>query len=131
ARGFIDNIQMGKLLNWLINPDSRFGSDPFQGRNKFLSEAFNNGINYLEEQLGDDINKWQYGQEKFKHTYMKHVLSDVVNPETKDMLNLGPLPRGGNAYTVGSTGGNNRQSTGASFKMIVNTGDWDAAIATN
>lgn len=131
ARAFIESIQMGKLINWLVNPDSRFGSNPVQGRNKLLSDAFNNAINYLEEQLGDDINNWQYGQEKFKNTYIKHVLGDLVNPETKEILNLGPLPRGGNAYTVGSTGANNRQSSGASFRMIVNTGDWDAAIATN
>jgi penicillin amidase len=46
-------------------------------------------------------------------------------------LDLGPMPRGGNSYTPGSTGGNNNQSSGASFRMIVNTGDWDAAIGTN
>lgn len=131
ARDLIDGIQLGKLIDWLVNPDSRFGSDPIQGRDQFLSEAFNNGISYLEERLGKDINGWEYGQEKFKHTYMKHALSDLLNLETRNKLNLGPLPRGGNGYTVGSTGENNRQSTGASFKMIVNTGDWDAAIATN
>ena len=46
-------------------------------------------------------------------------------------LNLGPYPRGGNAYTAGSTGSNLRQSSGASFRLIVNTGDWDATIGTN
>lgn len=29
------------------------------------------------------------------------------------------------------TGKNNRQILGATFRMIVNTGDWDAAVATN
>jgi len=41
------------------------------------------------------------------------------------------LPRGGNAYTPGSTGSNNTQSSGASFRMIVNTGNWDESVATN
>ena len=45
--------------------------------------------------------------------------------------NVGPLPRGGNAYTPGSTGSNLNQSSGGSFRIIVNTGDWDAAIGTN
>ena len=62
---------------------------------------------------------------------MRHALGGVTGPETQNKLNLGPLPRGGNSYTPGSTGGNNRQSSGASFRMIVNTGDWDAAIGTN
>jgi len=62
---------------------------------------------------------------------MTHALGKFVNKEIRAKLNLGPLPRGGNSYTPGSTGGNNRQSSGASFRMIVNTGDWDAAIGTN
>jgi penicillin amidase len=62
---------------------------------------------------------------------MAHALGDLLDKNTKTKLNLGPLIRGGNSYTPGSTGGNNRQSSGASFRMIVNTGDWDAAIGTN
>ncbi len=101
------------------------------GRNKFLSDAFTTAVTNLENHLGSDMSQWQYGQEKNKHTYMQHALSDAVNAETQKQLDLRPLPRGGNSYTPGSTGGNLRQSSGASFRMIVNTGDWDAAVATN
>ena len=62
---------------------------------------------------------------------MEHALGSVVNETTKNNLDLGPLPRGGNGQTVGSTGGNSRQSSGASFRVIINTGDWDASVATN
>lgn len=127
----IDNIQMKKVIDWMVNPNSRFGANPMLGRNLFLLKAFNNGFNYLETTLGEEMTQWKYGQEKFKHTYMAHALGGVVNDGTKVKLDLGPLPRGGNSYTPGSTGANNRQSSGASFRMIVNTGDWDAAIATN
>src|SRR5690606_10339316 len=89
------------------------------------------GVAYLEDLLSDDMNKWQYGQEKFKHTYMAHPLGNLVKDDVKARLDMGPLPRGGNGYTPGSTGGNNRQSSGASFRMIVNTGNWDAAVGTN
>jgi penicillin amidase len=58
-------------------------------------------------------------------------LGKWVDEKTQKLLNLGPLPRGGNAYTPGSTGADYQQRSGASFRMIVNTGDWDAAIATN
>jgi len=131
AKNIISKIQLTKLINWISKPDKRFGSDPLHHRNEFLSEAFNKAIAHLEETLGSDMDHWQYGQDKFKHTYMQHALGNIVNAETESKLNLGPLPRGGNAYTVGSTGINDRQATGASFRMIVNTGDWDAAIGTN
>ncbi|MFT5942603.1 MAG: penicillin amidase [Sediminicola sp.] len=131
GQGLIDNIQMTKVVDWIVSPDSRFGANPILGRNTFLLIAFNKGMDYLEATLGPDMAQWQYGQEKFKHTYMAHALGSVVNEEIKAKLDLGPLPRGGNSFTSGSTGANDRQSSGASFRMIVNTGDWDAAISTN
>ncbi|MBT8238036.1 MAG: penicillin acylase family protein [Croceitalea sp.] len=131
AQHIISGIQLKKLMDWIQNPDSRFGYNPIQGRNAFLTEAFENAIQYLNETLGDDINMWQYGQEKFKHSYISHPLGGLVSEKLKEKLNLGPLPRGGNGYTPGSTGSNNRQSSGATFRMIVDTGDWDTAIGTN
>lgn len=131
AKEIIGKFQLAQLISWIKEPENRFGPDPLNGRDAFLKEAFEAAITYLEETLGSDMNYWQYGQEKFKHTHMQHALSSLVNEETKAKLDLKPLPRGGNAYTVGSTGINNRQTTGASFRLIVNTGDWDAAISTN
>ncbi len=131
AKGIINSIQLKKILDWLENPDGRFGQNPEQGRNEFLVEAFNNGIDYLETRLGPDFSSWQYGQDNLKHTYMSHALGQLVNNDLSSKLNLGPLSRGGNGYTPGSTGSNFQQSSGASFRIIVNTGDWDAAIGTN
>ena len=131
AKDIISWIQIKRVIDWLKEPDSKFGNNPVLGRNKFISNALKNAVADLEKNLGSDMNQWQYGQEKNKHTYMQHALSDAVNAATQKQLDLGPLPRGGNSYTPGSTGGNLRQSSGASFRMIVNTGDWDAAVATN
>lgn len=131
TKDIISGIQMKKVIDWMADPKDKFGNQPEQARDEFLITAFNNGIKFLEETLGSDIDQWQYGQEKFKHSAMIHALGTIVADETASKLNLGPLPRGGNAYTPGSTGSNNRQSSGASFRMIVNTGDWDAALGTN
>ncbi|NND06736.1 MAG: penicillin acylase family protein [Saprospiraceae bacterium] len=131
AQDLISRIQMKKIIDWIVEPDHRFGLHPTTARDQFLVETFNNGVQHLEDNLGDDINDWQYGQEKYKHTYMEHALGRLVTDEIKAKLDIGPLPRGGNGYTPGSTSGNNRQSSGASFRMIVNTGNWDAAVGTN
>ncbi|PIB29985.1 peptidase S45 [Maribacter sp. 4U21] len=131
AKGIIKTLQMKRIMDWITKPDSHFGANPILGRDKFLKDAFIKAVSELEINLGSDMSQWHYGQAKNKHTYMKHALSHAVNDATRSKLDLGPLPRGGNAYTPGSTGGNLRQSSGASFRMIVNTGDWDAAIGTN
>jgi penicillin amidase len=131
VKGIITGLQMKKIMDYIQHPDSKFKANATQNRDLFLSTTFKKAISNLENTLGTDMNKWQYGQEKFKHIYMAHALGSSVTQETKAKLDLGPLPRGGNSYTPGSTGGNNNQSSGGSFRMIVNTGDWDAAISTN
>ena len=123
--------QLTTIINWLVHPDQQFGPDPEKGRDAFLRNAFIQSIEKLEVSLGDDINNWQYGQEKYKHVHIQHQLSDPVSDIWKEKLNIGPAPRGGNGYTPGSTGNNNNQTSGASFRIIVDTGDWDSAIATN
>ncbi len=125
------NIQLSKLIGWLKNPDAKFGADPIKGRDTFLKSSFEKAVEELEKKLGANIENWQYGQEKFKHTTITHPLNSVVNKAWKDQLNVGPLPRGGNSHTPGSTGGADNQLSGASFRFIADTGNWDDAVMIN
>ncbi len=133
AKEIIPYLQLKKILEMVGNPDTTFGgADAKRKQEEFLKKSFMTAIDDLEKRLGPDMEKWQYGQPKNKHVYIEHALGAVVNKPMRDTLfNLGPLPRGGNSYTPGSTGGNLNQSSGASFRLIVNTGDWDSAQATN
>ncbi|ASV28916.1 penicillin acylase family protein [Maribacter cobaltidurans] len=133
AKEIIPYLQLKKILEMVGNPDTTFGgADAKRQQEEFLKKSFMMAIDNLEKRLGPDMEKWQYGQPKNKHVYIEHALGAVVNKPMRDTLfNLGPLPRGGNSYTPGSTGGNLNQSSGASFRLIVNTGDWDSAQATN
>ena len=132
AKNFIKSIQLKKIIDWIQNPTKEFfGSNPIKGRDDFIKKTFKQSITNLKENLGNNIEDWRYGQEKFKHIKIAHPIGSIVNNETANKLNLQTLPRGGNAYTPGSTGGNNNQSSGASFRIIVNTGNWDESIASN
>ena len=132
AKNFIKSIQLKKIIDWIENPTKEFfGSNPIKGRDDFIKKTFKQSITNLKENLGNNIEDWRYGQEKFKHIKIAHPIGGIVNNETANKLNLQTLPRGGNAYTPGSTGGNNNQSSGASFRIIVNTGNWDESIASN
>ena len=130
AKPYITTLQLKRVIDWIENPkETYFGS--ISSRDTFLKMTFEEGVSNLKKRLGPDTQGWRYGQTKFKHSFMEHALGGIGTDTVVSKLNLGPLPRGGNAYTPGSTGGNDRQSSGASFRMIVNTGDWDAAIGTN
>ncbi|MDA9768435.1 penicillin acylase family protein [Flavobacteriaceae bacterium] len=127
---YVTSLQLKPIIDWIENPKTSF-FESVKMRDAFLKETFLASIVNLKEKLGSDPKKWNYGQAKFKHSLMEHALGSIGNEAAGSKLNLGPLPRGGNAYTPGSTGGNDRQSSGASFRMIVNTGDWDATVGTN
>jgi penicillin amidase len=127
---YVTSLQLKPIIDWIENPKTSF-FESVKIRDAFLKETFLASIVNLKEKLGSDPKKWNYGQAKFKHSLMEHALGSIGNEAAGSKLNLGPLPRGGNAYTPGSTGGNDRQSSGASFRMIVNTGDWDATVGTN
>ena len=130
VKPYITTLQLKRVIDWIENPkETYFGS--ISSRDAFLKMTFEEGVSNLKKRLGPDTQGWRYGQTKFKHSYMEHALGGIGTDAVVSKLNLGPLPRGGNAYTPGSTGGNDRQSSGASFRMIVNTGDWDTAIGTN
>jgi penicillin amidase len=125
------SIQLSKLIGWLKDPDAKFGTDPMKGRDAFLKNSFEKAVEVLENKLGANIENWQYGQDKFKHTTITHPLNGVVNKVWRDQITIGPLPRGGNSHTPGSTGGADNQLSGASFRFIADTGNWDEAVMIN
>ena len=124
-------MQMKQVIDYMLLPDGNFGSDPIKGRDQFMKDAFRLAVKGLVLKCGEDMSKWQYGQVAQKHIILKHPLSNAVSADIKAKLEVGPAPRGGNSYTVNSTGGNYNQSSGASFRIIVDTGDWDHCLATN
>ncbi len=125
------SLQMKQVVDLLIFPDNTFGPDAVAGRNEFLLACLGGAVEDLEEKLGADMSKWQYGQEKYKHSLITHPMSSALNAEWRSKFNVGPLPRGGNSYTANVTGSGDNQSHGGTFRIIVDTGNWDHSLATN
>lgn len=125
------SLQISTIIQRLENPTTHFGDNAINKRNKLLQEAFTKANNNLQKKLGPSMDQWVYGQAKYKHTTMEHPLSSIVNNEIKQQLNLGPLPRGGNGQTPGSTGSGDNQLSGASFRILIDTKDWDKALMIN
>lgn len=131
AQDVLRGISMKKMIDWLIAPRSEFGEDPMSGRDRFLIRSLEEAVSELSDHHGSDMSNWQYGQEDYKHALIRHPLSPAVSEEVRQKLDVGPLPRGGNSYTVGNTGGGNNQTSGASFRIIVDTEEWDNAVGMN
>ena len=131
ARGLLRGMAMVKIVAHLNTPGGEFGDDPVAGRDAVLLRSLEQAVADLRGKLGRDMDAWQYGQPDYKHATIFHPLSRAVSDEWADRFTVGPLPRGGNSFTLNNTGGGDNQTSGASFRIIVDTGDWDRAVGTN
>lgn len=119
-------------IELLISPPADiFGPEPAKKRNAILLASLGEAVRQLRERLGPDGQKWFYGQERFHHALLRHPLSSVLKPDWRQRLDIGPLPRGGDANTVCATAGTYRQTSGATFRLIADLNNWDNSLGTN
>ena len=83
--------------------------------------------------LGNNADKWQWGD--LHQIKFKHPLLHIADASLREQMSIPPYPRGGNANTTNNTGYRDPNTfdvvTGASFRMVVDVGNWDATTATN
>ncbi len=117
------------LLRILGSPGtSLFGADPVAARDALLTEALQAARQVLGALLGPDPSRWSWG--RLHPIRFRHPLDQLPGAAA---LDLGPLPRPGDEYTVNAAGfeGSWEQVAGASYREILDTGDWDRSVAIN
>ena len=75
---------------------------------------------------------WAWG--RLHHGYFEHPLASLLDPAERAAYDTGPLPVGGSASTPMHTGyraGDFRAIDGASFRMVVDVGNWDRSVCIN
>jgi len=119
-----------KMLGEFSEPSPQvFGPEAVAGRNQVLLETLDSAWKETEELLGPDPQKWSWGG---LHTiHFRHYLDRLPGAET--LLDLGPSARPGDGYTVNATsvGETFQQQSGASYREILDTADWDQSLTVN
>jgi penicillin amidase len=125
------NLSLQKAIETIVVPPGTLGTNPLAARDSILIGALSDAVVALTKKLGPDPAAWIYGSADYHHATLRHPLGTAVNPEMRTRLEAGPLPRGGYGVTVNATGNGDNQTSGASFRIIVDTGDWDRAVGMN
>jgi penicillin amidase len=131
ARQYFPRMAIERLIAQLVSPDSSFGTDPLAGRNRLLIESLEQAVQELTERFGPDMKNWRYGQENYHHIVLRHMLGNAVKAEYRSLFEIGPLPRGGDGFTVNNTENAAAQLVGASFRIIADLADWDRSLGVN
>ena len=124
-------LSLRKTIETLAIPPGELGADPMRARDKILMDALVAAMAELTAKLGPDSGGWAWGGPDYHHATLRHPLGNAVDEATRQRLEAGPLPRGGYGSTVNATGNSDNQTSGASFRIIVDTGDWDRAVGMN
>lgn len=133
ARQFFaaNGLSMTRIVEWLSNPGAEFGASPTASRDSLVLRSLDEAVDDLTRRFGTAPDKWRWGQPSYHHVTITHALSNAVDSATRAKLNVGPAPRGGDALTVGATGGADNQTSGASFRIDMDLADWEKTVGTN
>lgn len=123
--------QLTKIIEWIVSPELIFSKDAIANRDILLNETWTEAIHQLSEKFGDQMSRWVYGQSEFKHITLKHPLSQWVEEKKREIIDMGPLPRGGYPYVPAANGALDNQTSGASFRMVTDLINWDLTQMTN
>ncbi|MDB4906711.1 MAG: Penicillin amidase [Gemmatimonadetes bacterium] len=98
------------------------GEVKLAGRDSLMLAALTDADNFLVSKLGADRSAWRWGA--IHRASFPHAIASAFDPPS--------VARGGNANTVNSTSGANyQQSDGASYREIIDVGNWDRSVATS
>lgn len=102
------------------------------GRDAVVMQSLAEAVDFLKRTLGDDMSQWQWGN--LHHMTYEHQLSPAVDPQMQELLNVGPLPMGGDGYTVHNTSyrlSDFNQNSGASYREVIDFSDFDRSTTLN
>ena len=119
-------------ISRLEDPGSWQGLDPTRARNDVLLSSLTVAVNETERLLGDDWNSWSWG--RLHKAELRHPLSALMEKDERVKADVGSAPRGGSGSTVNSTWygvDDFVQLYGASFRIVLDVGEWDSSLAMN
>lgn len=116
-------------LQLLLEPGQRLGPDPRARIRAIVADTLAAAADDVALLLGNDPAGWAWGE--LHQAEPTHPLHKLLGG--REWTTRGAVPRGGSGDTVGSTayGADFRQSTGATFRIVIDVGDWDRSVALN
>lgn len=115
-------FEIPTIVSLLTRPDTLFGSKPEAGRDSLIILALDDAVRDIGARLGRSQAQWHWGDVHF---------ASFPHP-VAHRFDLPRIPRGGDGNTINATSGPGyRQTSGASFREILDFADWDNSVATS
>jgi penicillin amidase len=120
------------IVAYLESPDEKLGANPAAARDRILSESLSGAVAEVSDRLGTDSLMWRWG--RLHVAKFDHALVPLADKATAAQLIVGPLAYGGAAnvpHAATYRRSDYHLTAGASFRMVLDVGNWDASRAVN
>ncbi|CAG2141460.1 Penicillin acylase 2 proenzyme [Cupriavidus yeoncheonensis] len=101
-------------------------------RNQVMLASLKGAMAEVEAKLGGDPRAWQWG--KLHTAVFMHPMDSILDAAEHQQYDVDAGPIGGSAFTPMNTSYRNsdfRLTAGASFRMVLDVGNWDASRVVN
>jgi penicillin G amidase len=118
-------------LDLIENPGGRLGPNPAAVLAGLFEASLSAAMADLTDLLGPAEHDWAWG--RLHQARLAHPAGPAMSAEAREQAAIDPLPRGGSADTVGATTylPDFTQSSGATFRLVVDVGEWDNSVVMN
>lgn len=123
------------VISLLEAPDRTLGPDPAAARaarDRILLTSLADAVRQVRALLGPDPTRWSWGA-LHKATF-KPAVAPLADPSLAAQMSVGPLQVRGSASTPAAATWRPSDFSavaGASYRMVVDVGNWDASVAIN
>ena len=128
-----NDAALGTIIDASEAPAKWFTSgDPVKARDAALLESLGAAVKEVQDRLGPDPATWSWG--RLHKAEFQHALTPLADAQTKPQLTVGPLALAGASnvpHAATYRKSDYRLTAGASFRMVLDVGNWDASRAIN
>jgi penicillin amidase len=132
ARAALGTPDVSAVITYLEKPDSALGPDPNAARDAILLESLKGAVDEVRQLLGPDVSNWAWS--KLHHAQFEHALAPLADDPTRAQMTVGRLAKGGSAFSpfaASYRAADFRVTSGASFRMVLDVGNWDQSVTIN
>lgn len=118
-------------LDLIEDPGRWLGPDPEPALAAIFERTLSDAMADLRDLLGAEEDGWSWG--RLHQARLTHPAAAAVSDVARKQLAIAPLPRGGSSDTPGAATylPDFTQMGGATFRLVVDVGEWDSSLAMN
>ena len=128
----VDGAHVDVIVNFAEKPQQWLAEHALERRDELLLNTLAAAYREVRTRLGADSVRWRWDGLHFNLS--EHPLSAIVDEAQRAHLNVGPIPKDGDAFVPSQSSYRSadfRDTGGPSVRVIMDVGQWDNSVAVN